>query len=131
MTEQALAVVRRFNEGIECGDVDPELIDPAIEVVDHDLPDAGTYHGHDGMVKWIAEDWGSAWEKFTIRDTIVEDMGDVALSVFTLVATGKGSGIETSRRNATLASIVDGRLNRLEYFTTEEEARAAATANER
>jgi hypothetical protein len=121
-----MAVVERFNEGVGRGDLDPELIDPQIVVVDHDIPDAGSYHGHEGMRRWVEDDWGSAWDCFTIQPEMLEDAGDVALSVFTIIARGKGSGVETRRRNAMLASVTNGRLTRLEYYTTEEEARAAA-----
>ena len=126
MTAEELTVIQRFNEGVERGDVDPALIDPEIVIVDHDIPDAGEYRGHEGMRKWIEDDWGAAWESFTVEPALLEDAGDVALTVFGIVARGKGSGVETRRRNAILASVANGRLSRLEYFTTEEEARVAA-----
>ena len=48
------------------------------------------------------------------------------VSVFTLTARGKGSGVETRRRNATVNTVKNGRITRVEYYTTEEEALAAA-----
>ena len=29
-----------------------ETVDPAIEVYDHDIPDAGSYRGHEGYARW-------------------------------------------------------------------------------
>jgi ketosteroid isomerase-like protein len=102
-----------------------DLIDPDVVIIDHDIPDAGDYRGHDGMRKWLEDDWGSAWESFTVEPEFIEDREDVVLSVFTVVARGKGSGVETRRRNASLNTVRDGRVTRIEYYTTEEEARAA------
>jgi hypothetical protein len=49
MTKEAMTVVKQFNEELAEGKIRWDLIDPAIDVVDHDIPDAGSYHGHDGV----------------------------------------------------------------------------------
>jgi hypothetical protein len=121
-----MAVIERFNDQMMRGELDLELIDPGVVIVDHDIPDAGDYHGHEGLHRWIEQDWGSAWESWTIEPELIEDGGDVVLTVFTIVARGRGSGVETRRRNATLNSVTGGRVSRIEYYTTEDEARAAA-----
>jgi ketosteroid isomerase-like protein len=127
VSAEATSVVEQFNEALaERGEIAWNLIDPEIVVVDHDIPDAGDYHGHEGFRKWLLEDWASAWESYTLEDGQFVDAGDTVVSVFTLTARGKGSGVETRRRNATVNSIKNGRITRIEYFTTEEEARAAA-----
>jgi hypothetical protein len=43
-----------------------------------------------------------------------------------LAERGRGSGAPTRRRNATVNTVQNGLVTRIEYFTTEEEARAAA-----
>jgi ketosteroid isomerase-like protein len=126
VTGEAVSVIERFNELMERGEVSLDLIDPDVVIVDHDIPDAGDYHGHEGLRKWLEDDWGSAWESYALEPGFVEDGGDVVLSVFTIVARGKGSGVETRRRNATVNTVKDGRVTRIDYYTTEEEARAAA-----
>jgi hypothetical protein len=126
VSEEAIAVVGQFNEAMKRGELSMNLIDPDVVVVDHDIPDAGDYHGHEGVQKWLVEDWGSAWESYSVEPEFLEDRGHVVLSVFTIVARGKGSGIETSRRNATVNTVRNGLISRIEYYTTEEEARAAA-----
>jgi ketosteroid isomerase-like protein len=125
MTEEAMTVVKEFTEGLAGGNVRWDLIDPAVDVVDHDIPDADSYHGHDGFVKWIG-DWGSAWESYEIQPERFVDSGDVVVSVFMMVARGKGSGVETRRRNATVNTVKDGLVTRVEYYSTEGEARQAA-----
>ena len=119
-------VVTQVNDALARGEVNWELIDPEIVIVDHDIPDAGDYRGHAGLTKWLFDDWGSAWESYSIEPGEYVDAGDAVMITFTVVARGKGSGVETRRRNATVNNVKDGRLARIEYYTTEEEARAAA-----
>ncbi len=127
MSAEATSVLERFNETLaQRGEVAWDLIDPEIVVVDHDIPDAGDYRGHEGFRKWLLEDWASAWESYTLQDGQLVDAGDTVVSIFTLTARGKGSGVETRRRNASVNTVKDGRITRVEYYTTEEEARAAA-----
>jgi hypothetical protein len=120
-----MAVVEQFNNGIAGGEIRWDLIDPEIDIIDHDIPDAGTYHGHAGLGKWI-QDWGSAWESWEIEDGEFIDAGDFVVAVFTMVARGKGSGASTTRRNATVNTVRNGVVSRIDYYTTEEEAMAAA-----
>jgi ketosteroid isomerase-like protein len=127
VTTEASSVLKRFNESLaERGEIAWDLIDPEIVVVDHDIPDAGDYRGHQGFRKWLLEDWASAWESYSFEAEHLVDAGDMVVSAFTLIARGKGSGVETRRRNATVNTVKNGRITRVEYYTTEEEARAAA-----
>ena len=126
MSEEAVAIVEQFNAGLaESGEVRWELIDPDIDILDHDIPDAGTYHGHAGLGKWL-EDWGSAWDTWEAHGAEFVDAGDVVVAVFTMIARGKGSGVSTTRRNATVSTVRGGLISRVEYYTTESEARASA-----
>jgi len=124
VSAEAMAIVEQFNDGI-AGDLRWDLIDPEIDVVDHDIPDAGDYHGHAGVARWL-QDWGSAWESWEVEDGELIDAGDFVVAVFTLVAHGKGSGAPARRRNATVNTVENGLISRIEYYATEEEARAAA-----
>jgi ketosteroid isomerase-like protein len=127
VTTEAISVLKQFNDSLaERGEVAWDLIDPEIVIVDHDIPDAGDYRGHEGFRKWLLEDWASAWESYTVKVEQLVDAGDTVVSVFTLTARGKGSGASTTRRNATVNTVKHGRLTRVEYYTTEEEALAAA-----
>jgi ketosteroid isomerase-like protein len=126
LSAEAIAILEQFNHDLVGGDIRWDLIDPEVVVVDHDIPDAGDYRGHESFRKWLLEDWGSAWESYTIEPEQLVDAGDTVVSVFTMTARGKGSGVETRRRNATVNTVQNGRITRVEYYTTEEEARAAA-----
>jgi ketosteroid isomerase-like protein len=126
VSAEAVAVVEEFNAGIAAGELRWDLIDPEIYVIDHDIPDADSYRGHAGVAKWLEEDWGSAWESYKVEPEQIVDAGDVVVSIFTISARGKGSGVETRRRNATVGTVENGLVTRIEYYTTEEEARTAA-----
>ena len=85
-----------------------------------------TYHGADGVRRW--------WESFLDAMDYVDleahhlEAGDAGrvLVEFTIHARGKTSGIETRQPALALATVVDERLARLEFFTELEQARAAA-----
>ena len=127
-----MAVVEQLNSSM-AGEVRWDLVHPEIDIVDHDIPDADDYHGHAGLAKWL-QDWGSAWERWEIVDGELIDVGDFVLAVFTMVAHGKGSGASATRRNATVNTVENGLVSRIEYYATEDEGRAAAgltTAAER
>ena len=126
MSAEAVEVLRQFNESMDRGEIAWDLVDAEVVVVDHDIPDAGDYHGHDGFRKWLLEDWASAWESYSLEIEQLVDAGDTVVSVFALTARGRGSGVETRRRNATVNAVEDGRITRVDYYTTEAEARAAA-----
>jgi ketosteroid isomerase-like protein len=126
LSEEAMAVVKAFIDGMADGELRVDLLDPEIDVFDYDIPDAGSYHGHEGVTKWLVEDWGSAWDSYEVEPEELVDAGDVVVSIFTVVARGKGSGIETRRRNATVNTVENGLVARIAYYTTVEEARQAA-----
>ena len=121
-----MAVVEQFTAGLaEQGEVRWDLVDADIEIVDHDIPDAGNYRGHAGLGKWL-QDWESAWESWEVEAGELIDADDVVVAVFTMVARGKGSGASATRRNATVNIVRNGRVSRIDYYTTEEEALSAA-----
>jgi len=85
-----------------------------------------TYRGPDGVRRW--------WDSFLeAMDAVRLDAGrftDVgagrAIVEFEIVARGKRSGIEVRQPAIALATVADGKLSRLEFFLSVEEAEAAA-----
>jgi ketosteroid isomerase-like protein len=71
MTERGVDLIGRLFEAIALEDLPTilELLDPAVEVRDHDLPDADPYHGHDGFLRWAAN-WEESFDETTFE---VED----------------------------------------------------------
>jgi ketosteroid isomerase-like protein len=99
--ENVEAVRQAFEHFLQTGEAQLEFLDPEVEVYDHDIPDAGTYRGHAGYLRWLA-DWGEAWDDFSMDAERWIDAGDQVVFVFQLTARGRGSGVEVKRRDATV-----------------------------
>ena len=82
------------------------------------------YHGPDGVRLW--------WTQFLeVMDTVnldavsFEDAGDGRVLVeFVIRARGQASGIEATQPAVAVATVADGKLLRLEFFTDVAQARA-------
>ena len=103
---------------------------PELEILDYDVPDAGTYHGHEGFWAWF-ENWGSGWDEWRLDNPEFRSAGeDGVIALFRTVARGKGSGIEIERDDAIVYRLQDGQIVRLEYFNDQAEALDAAGLSE-
>jgi ketosteroid isomerase-like protein len=130
MSRENVELARRaFEHFLRTGDQRWEFLDPEVEVYDHDIPDAGTYRGHEGYNRWL-EDWGEAWGDFSLEAERWIDAGDKVVVIFQLTARGKGSGVEVKRRDAIVWTVSDGKAVRLDYYNNESQALAAAGLRE-
>jgi ketosteroid isomerase-like protein len=118
-----------FEYFLRTGDQRWELIDPAVEIHDHDIPDADVYRGHDGYTNWLAN-WGNAWSDFRMEPERWIDAGDKVVFVFQLTAKGKGSGVEVKRRDAMVLTFRDGKWVRVDYYNNAPQALQAAGLSE-
>jgi ketosteroid isomerase-like protein len=97
-------------------------LDPAAEIRDFDIPDAGVYRGHDGFLAWL-EGWGEGWESWRADDPEFRAVGkDGVIALFRIVARGGHSGMELQRDDAIVYRIQDGRIVRMEYFNDQRRA---------
>jgi hypothetical protein len=55
MSKNVEAVQEAFEHFQRTGEPLLALLDADIEVYDHDIPDAGSYHGQDGYVRWLGD----------------------------------------------------------------------------
>jgi ketosteroid isomerase-like protein len=85
-----------------------------------------TYRGPEGIRRW----WESFLESMDWVRVAVEEAHELedgrAIVEFEMQTRGRASGIETGQRAVGLASARDGKLYRLSFFTTIEQAREAA-----
>jgi ketosteroid isomerase-like protein len=126
VTSDGVETVRRFWESIRHGNLQWETVHPELELRDYDLPDAASvYRGHEGLVSW-ASLWGDAWQESRLGPTEYVEAGERVLAVFPLWAKGRDTGIEVERQNAIVCEARDGKVVRLDYYATAEEAAAAA-----
>ena len=102
------------------------VVDPEVEFLPLGAAfvDGRAYHGHEGVAKWLQEDWGSAWESYTLEAEELVDAGDVVVSIFTVTARGKGSGVEVVGEVAFVSTFHDGKTIRIEMFQSLDEALA-------
>jgi ketosteroid isomerase-like protein len=138
MSQENVEVVRRFIEAVEraqgSADWQPVLaeLDPDVEIDDLDISlDTEHYRGHDTVRKWLGV-WNDAWESWRVQDLDVRPVGeDRAIALFLMIAKGKGSGIELSRRDAAVCSLRAGKIVEIGYYNDQQQALEAVGLAER
>ena len=137
MSQQNVEVVRRFIEALPraqaSGDWQPVLAEVAADVEIDDLDislDTERFRGHGGVRKWI-EIWMESWESWSLEDIEVRPVGeDRAIGLFLVLAKGKGSGIELSRRDALVSALRAGKIEELAYYNDQQQALEAVGLSE-
>jgi hypothetical protein len=82
------------------------------------------------LFTWLAR-WDETWEDWRFEDLEIHTLGnDRTVHLFTMVVTGKGSGIELSRKDAHAAEYRDGKVLRLSYYNDQDQALDAARLRE-
>jgi uncharacterized protein len=90
-----------------------------------DQPQAGVYHGHEGIVAFF-NDWFAAWESFDYRSFEWIDAGDAVVSKFWQRNTGRGSGVVVESEFYGVYEVREGKIVRFRLFSSWEEALEAA-----
>ena len=125
--ENVELVRRRFGAALEDDwETALEAVDPDVEIHDFDIPDAGVYHGYEGLRAWI-ERWSEGWESWRMEDPEFRDAGDDVVALFRIVARGAHSGMELQRDDAIVYRFRSGKIVRIEYYNDQEEAIRRAT----
>jgi ketosteroid isomerase-like protein len=115
MSSENVEVMRRIVEAAGRKDYQAVLadLDPGVEIDDTDIPEST---GTDSFLEWLAR-WDQAWESWRVEDVVVRAAGeDQAIALFTMVAKGKGSGIELTRPDALVGSFRGGKAVKLGYY---------------
>jgi ketosteroid isomerase-like protein len=126
----ATEVVRRNFDNVTSGDIDAALagLDPDVEIEDNDLLDAGHYRGHEEYLRWL-EQWNESFGTWRVEDSeYVEAADGQVVMLFTMIATGRGSGIEMRRADAILCQVRAGKIVRIVYYNDQAAALDAAGA---
>jgi ketosteroid isomerase-like protein len=124
-----MAAVRRSFEGLARGDLEAATADfaPTVEIDDRDIPDAD---GHDSYYEWIGR-WNESWASWRIEDLELRPSGeDKVVALFRIIATGRGSGVELERDDASLVEFRAGKVVRIGYYNDQRRALEAAGLSE-
>ena len=90
------------------------------------MPGEAQWHGHDGL-RMFFRDYYETWED--LQDTVEEliDAGDHVVAVVDSRGRGRASGAEVEwGRHASVWTVRDGRIVRVVWFRTRDEALEAA-----
>lgn len=122
-------LARRGIDAFNRGDIEAvlEQLHEDVEVyTSPELPNAGTYRGHDGFLRWATQ-WSEAWEEFRVELERIEFVGEhyevVTVRQF---GRGAGSGVEVEMRIVQLYEVHDDKATRFHYYPDRETALAAA-----
>jgi ketosteroid isomerase-like protein len=124
---ESVAVVQQLLEHfMATGEPDWVTLHAEVEVHDHDTPDqGGEYRGHAGVARWL-EDWGTAWADYSIELEELIDVDERVVAVLNMNATGLGSGVTLERQDGMVCELRDGKIARIEYYNSREQALQAA-----
>jgi len=129
MTEENVEAMRRVIEASDRKDYQAVLadLDDEVEIDDTDIPEAT---GRDSFLAWIGR-WDEAWETWHIEDVEIRTGDDdQVIALFTMVATGRGSGVELRRADALVASFRNGKAVKVGYYNYQAQALKAVGLSE-
>ena len=121
MSQENVETSHRFTEALNRSDYAAAAAElgPRVEIDDTDIPEST---GTDSFYAWLAR-WDEAWEAWRIEDLEVRPAGeDRTISLFKMIARGKGSGIELARDDAVVADYRDGKIVRIAYYNDQSQA---------
>ena len=129
MSQENLQVVRAAYEAFFRGDHSAMLAMISADAVTHRAPpqpDAGTWHGPDGILRALA-DWTTDFENFEMSADGFRDAGESHVIVHVRQsATGKASGAPIEADFWLVHTLRDMLITRTDIFVREEHALAAA-----
>ena len=119
--DEPVAALRRIVHAINRKDYEAVLaeLDDAVEIDDTDIPEAT---GGDSFLAWVTR-WDEAWDGWHVEDVVIRAADDdQAIALFTMVARGRGSGVELRRADALVASFRGGKAAELGYYNDQAQA---------
>jgi ketosteroid isomerase-like protein len=90
-----------------------------------DQPDRRDHRGVDGLIEFLGE-WADAWDEYSFEVLRVWDLGDSVFMTARQRGQGKRSGVPIDGEVTFAFTLRDGRIDRLQMFAGEQEARDAA-----
>jgi ketosteroid isomerase-like protein len=135
MSKENVEIVRQVYEAAASRDAATifTLYDPEVELDNTRLqmPEGGrgVYRGHEGLRRFFRE-WHEAWGSIEYDYDELIDAGEQVISVVTRHARGRASGAEVEMPLALIFTLRQGKVVRVVWFRTREEALEAAGLTE-
>jgi ketosteroid isomerase-like protein len=85
------------------------------------LLDASVFRRHAGVRRWY-EETKELFEEMYFEETEVVDAGDDVVLVGQVRLRGRGSGVDVSSRGGTVWTVAGGKITRMRFFQTRDEA---------
>jgi ketosteroid isomerase-like protein len=126
VSEDAVAIVRRWFAALEEGRPAPELCDPEIVIANwDDAPITGPYHGHEGVLRWWA-DVADAIDDLRFDLLHIEPVDDVrCLTIQRLRGRFRLTGIPVDGSWGAIVSVRNGKVLRAQGYATPRKAKRA------
>jgi ketosteroid isomerase-like protein len=126
MSQENVEIVRRIYDALGRPDTVAGLWDPEVEFdVSRDIWAAvvggGHYRGTDGVRSWML-DLYSAWEELNLDCEELIDAGAEVVSVLSVRGRGRVSGIQVGYNPAGVWTLRGGKVVRVVWFATRDEA---------
>jgi ketosteroid isomerase-like protein len=136
MSRENVEVVRLVYDAVARRDAATVLAayDPAVEWDASRLPEAGlegwsVFRGHEGLRRMFRE-WNEEWENFEDNCEELIDAGARVLSIVTRRGRGRSSGVEVEARAVGVWTIREGKIVRVVWFPSRDEALEAVGLRE-
>ena len=94
-----------------------------------DLTGQNLYHGHDGL-RTLFREWYGAWENYGDHLEDLIDAGDKVVALVTSRGRGRASGTPVALKTPAVWTIHKGKIVRVAWFRTPEQALEAAGLTE-
>jgi ketosteroid isomerase-like protein len=126
MSQENVEIVRRGLEAFRDGDVEgalalghPEMVSARVD------PDGAVFHGHEGLLRLMA-DWTEGFDEWSYRAEEYVDAGGQVVVHIKQWGTGAGSGARVEWDNWIVYAVEDGLITRVHIYSDRGQAYAAA-----
>jgi ketosteroid isomerase-like protein len=134
MSQENIEAVRRLFAAFQRVDVGNlerrldevrEIVDPEVEWIapPHSLLASEEYRGYDGVRRFWTQ-FLSAWDEYRVQVDELIDAGDQVVAVMRL--SGRTNELEVDEARSSLLTLRDGRIVRIEPFSSKDDALEAA-----
>jgi ketosteroid isomerase-like protein len=107
-----------------------DLVAPDAEIdMSRRVFNPATYHGIDGWMR-LNDELREVWQQWRVAPERYIDAGDRVVALETIHGRGRRSGVEIERRSASIWTLLDGRVRRVEIGLDPDDALKAVRLEE-